>query len=63
MIKFIKEFLVLREEDKLYMIPWEMIKWIWAEPTAYKFKGDLRIDEINPQKHWWNRKRPVKQSK
>jgi len=63
MIKFIKEFLLLNEEDKLYKMPWEFIKWIWAEPTAYKFKGDLRISDVQPRKSWWNRKRTVNQSK
>ena len=59
MIKFIKEFLFLREEDKLYKIPWEMIKWIWEEPSAWKYKGTMRITK----RHWWTRKSPVKQSK
>ena len=42
-IKFIKDFLILREEDKLHLIPWEMIKSIFATPTAYKYKGKLLI--------------------
>ena len=64
MIKFIKDFLMLREEDKLYMMPWEMIKWIWAEPTAYKYKGTILIPHEQRWKWWkWGRKRTVKQSK
>ena len=59
MIKFIKESLFLREEDKLYMIPWEMLKWILAEPSAWKYKGTMRITK----RHWWNRKRPGNKSK
>ena len=59
--KFIKDFLVLREEDKLYKLPWEFIKWIWAEPSAYKYKGTILIPPKPRRK--WGRKRPVKQSK
>ena len=59
MIKFIKEYLFLREEDKLYMLPWNVLKWLWEEPYAYRFKGTMRIDK----RHWWNRKRPGNQSK
>ena len=59
MIKFIKEFLFLTEEDKLYMLPWEFLKWLWEEPYAYKFKGTMIIDK----RHLWNRKRPGNQSK
>ena len=63
-IKFIKDFLVLREEDKLYKIPWEMLKWIWEEPHAYKFKGTILIPHDQRKKWWkWERKRTVKQSK
>jgi hypothetical protein len=54
MIKFIKEFLFLTKEDKLYMLPWDVIKWLWEDPYAYKFKGTMIIDK----RHWWNRKRP-----
>ena len=54
MIKFIKDFLVLREEDKLHMIPWEMIKSIFATPTAHKYKGKLLIPT---EPRWkWGRK-------
>ena len=56
---FIKEYLFLTEEDKLYMLPWNVLKWLWEEPYAYRFKGTMIIDK----RHWWNRKRPVKQSK
>ena len=49
-IKFIKDFLVLREEDKLHMLPWEMMKWIVSTPTAYKYKGMMRI----PHGQRWN---------
>jgi hypothetical protein len=63
MIKFIKESFFLTEEDKLYMLPWYIIKWFWEDPHAYRFKGTMRIDEIHSQKHWWNRKRPVNQPK
>ena len=59
MIKFIKEYLFLTEEDKLYMLPWNVIKWLWEEPSAYRFKGTMIIDK----RHWWNRKRPGNQSK
>ena len=68
-IKFIKDFLVLREEDKLHMLPWEMMKWIVSTPTAYKYKGMMRI----PHGQRWNwiqigksledGKSPVKQAK
>ena len=60
-IKFIKDFLVLREEDKLYKLPWEFIKWIWAEPSAYKYKGTILIP--HDQRWKWGRNRTVKQSK
>ena len=60
-IKFIKEFLVLREEDKLYMIPWEMIKSIFSKPTAWKYKGTILIPQ--DQRRKWGRNRTVKQSK
>ena len=49
-IKFIKDFLVLREEDKLHMLPWEMMKWIVSTPTAYKYKGTMLI----PHSKRWN---------
>ena len=64
MIKFIKDFLILREEDKLHMIPWEMIKSIFATPTAYKYKGKLLIP-TEPRWKWIRRgpKSPVKQAK
>ena len=59
--KFIKDFLVLREEDKIYMIPWEIIKGIFTPPSAYKYKGKMLIPQ---DKRWnWKRKSPVKQSK
>ena len=59
--KFIKDFLVLREEDKIYMIPWEMIKSIFTPPTAYKYKGRMLIPQ---DKRWnWKRKSPVNKSK
>ena len=60
-IKFIKEFLVLREEDKIHMIPWEMIKSIFSKPTAYRYKGTILI--AHDQRWKWGRKRTVKQSK
>ena len=47
---FIKDFLVLREEDRLLMLPWEMIKSIFSTPTAYKYKGTMLI----PQDKRWN---------
>ncbi len=53
---FIKDFLLLREEDKIYMIPWEMIKSIFTPPTAYKYKGSMLI----PQDKRWNWKRKDK---
>ena len=56
MIKFIKDFLVLREEDRLLMLPWEMIKSIFSTPTAYKYKGTMLI----PQDKRWNWKRTDK---
>ena len=60
-IKFIKDFLILREEDKLHLIPWEMIKSIFATPTAYKYKGKMLIPQ---DKRWnWKRKSPVNKSK
>ena len=59
MIKFIKESLFLTEEDKLYMLPWNVFKWLWEDPYAYRFKGTMIIDK----RHWWNRKRPGNQSK
>jgi len=59
MIKIIKDFLMLREEDKLYMLPWDVLKWLWEDPYAYKFKGTMIIEK----RHWWNRKRPGNQSK
>ena len=71
-IKFIKDFLVLNEEDKIHMIPWEVVRSIFSTPTAYKYKGTILI----PQDRRWNWKRadkapsgkrdgksPVKQSK
>jgi len=59
MIKIIKDFLMLREEDKLYMLPWDVLKWLWEDPYAYKFKGTMIIEK----RHWWNRKRPGNQPK
>ena len=59
MIKFIKEYLFLTEVDKLYMLPWDVLKWLWEEPYAYRFKGTMIIEK----RHWWNRKRPGNQSK
>ena len=59
MIKFIKDVLLLEEEYKLYMLPWDVLKWLWEEPYAYRFKGTMIIDK----RHWWNRKRPGNQSK
>ena len=60
-IKFIKDFLVLNEEDKLYKIPWEVIKSIFSKPSAYKMKGKI---EIPQDSRWnWKQKRTVKQSK
>ena len=60
-IKYIKNFLVLREEDKLHMLPWELIKYIVSKPSAYKMKGKI---EIPQDSRWnWKRKRTVKQSK
>ena len=53
-IKFIKDFLVLREEDKLHKIPWEVIKGIFTPPSAYKYKGTIIIPQ---DKRWsWKRK-------
>ena len=61
---FIKDFLVLREEDRLLTLPWEMIKGIFSTPTAYKYKGTMLIPQ---DKRWkWIRrgpKSPVKQAK
>ena len=53
---FIKDFLVLREEDKIHMLPWEMIKSIFSTPTAYKYKGTMLI----PQDKRWNWRRADK---
>ena len=53
---FIKDFLVLREEDRLLMLPWEMIKGIFSTPTAYKYKGMMLI----PQDKRWNWRRADK---
>ena len=53
---FIKDFLILREEDSLLMLPWEMIKSIFSTPTAYKYKGTMLI----PQDKRWNWKRADK---
>ena len=51
---FIKDFLLLREEDKIHMIPWEVVRSIFATPTAYKYKGMILIPQ---DKHWnWKRK-------
>ena len=60
-IKFIKDFLVLNEEDKLYKIPWEVVRSIFSTPTAYKYKGTILIP--HDQRWKWGRKRTVKQSK
>ena len=55
-IKFIKDFLVLREEDKIHMIPWEMVKSIFATPTAWKYKGTILIPHDQRRKWWkWGR--------
>ena len=63
-IKFIKDFLVLREEDKIHMIPWEMVRSIFTDPTAYKYKGTILIPRDQRKKWWkWGRNRTVKQSK
>ena len=52
--KYIKDFLLLREEDKLHMIPWEMVRSIFTVPTAYKYKGTMLIP---PEPRWsWKRK-------
>ena len=59
MIKFIKEYLFLTEEDKLYMLPWNVFKRLWEDSYAYRFKGTMIIDK----RHWWNRTRPGNQSK
>ena len=60
-INFIKDFLVLREEDKIHMIPWEMVKSIFTPPSAYKYKGTMLIPQ---DKRWnWKRKSPVNKSK
>ena len=59
--KFIKDFLVLREEDKIHMIPWEMIKSIFSKPTAWKYKGTILIPPKPRRK--WGRTRTVNQSK
>ena len=49
-----KELFILKEEDKLYMLPWEMMKWIVSTPTAYKYKGMMRIPH---EPRWkWGRK-------
>ena len=62
---FIKDFLVLREEDKLYKLPWEMMKWIVSKPTAWNYKGKMLI----PHGRRWNwkqvkdEKSPVNQTK
>ena len=53
---FIKDFLLLREEDKIHMLPWEMIKSIFSTPTAYKYKGTMLI----PQDKRWNWRRTDK---
>ena len=60
-IKFIKDFLVLNEEDKLYKIPWEVVRSIFSTPTAYKYKGTILIPQ--DQRRKWGRNRTVKQSK
>jgi len=53
---FIKDFLLLREEDKIHMIPWEVVRSIFSTPTAYKYKGMILI----PQDKRWNWKRKDK---
>ena len=51
-IKFIKEFLVLREEDKIHTIPWEMVKSIFSTPTAWKYKGKILIPHDESRWSW-----------
>jgi len=45
-----KELFILKEEDKIYMLPWEMMKWIVSKPTAWQYKGMMRI----PHEQRWN---------
>ena len=42
-----KELFILKEEDKLYMLPWEMMKWIVSKPTAWQYKGMREFHMIN----------------
>ena len=44
-----KELFILKEEDKIYMLPWEMMKWVVSKPTAWQYKGMMRI----PQAKRW----------
>ena len=56
-IKFIKDFLVLREEDKIHMIPWEVVRSIFSTPTAWKYKGTILIPQDKQDRRWnWKRK-------
>ncbi len=51
-----RDLFLLKEEDKLYMLPWEMMKWVVSTPTAWKYKGRMLI----PQDKRWNWKRTDK---